>query len=213
MPWEEPYAQFFMDSRQALVALPDLPERMRETAALGFLSYAVRLTQESTSIVADVRSMVRQLDPAGALDGAMPLREVASAGVSRPRFYAVWSALFATVAAMLGLTGVYATVAYATVRRTREIGIRIALGAQGSAVWRLVVSHGATLAAFGVTLGLGWALLLSRYLTGLLFGVTAADPSTYAIVGSLFVCVAAAGSFVPAVRATRIDPVTALRYE
>ena len=178
MPWEEPYAQFFMDSRQALVALPHLPERMRETAALGFLSYAVRVTQESTGILADVRAIVRQLDPAAALDGAMPLREVASAGVSRPRFYAVWSGLLAMVAAMLGLTGVYATVVYATVRRTREIGIRIALGAQRSTVWRLVVSHGAALAALGVTTGLGWALLLSRYLTGMLFGVTAADPST-----------------------------------
>ena len=157
--------------------------------------------------------MVRQLDPAAALDGAMPLREVASAGMSRPRFYAVWSGLLAMVAAVLGLTGVYATVAYATVRRTREIGIRIALGAQRSTVLRLVLSHGAALAALGVAVGLGWALLLSRYLTGMLFGVTAADPATYGIVGSLFLCVAAGGSFVPALRATRIDPVTAIRYE
>jgi predicted permease len=213
MPWEEPYAQFFMDSRQALVALPDVPERMRETAALGFLSYAVRVNQDSTGILPHLRSMVRQLDPAAALDGAMPLREVVSAGMSRPRFYAVWSGLLAIVAAVLGLTGVYATVAYATLRRTREIGIRIALGAQRSTVLRLVLSHGAAVATLGVALGLGWALLLSRYLTGMLYGVTAADPTTYGLVGSLFFCVAVGGSFLPALRATRIDPVRAIRYD
>jgi putative ABC transport system permease protein len=212
MPWEEPYAQFFMDSRQALVALPDVPEPMRETAALGFLSYAVRV-QGSIGILPQLRSIVRQLDPAAALDGAMPLREVVSAGMSRPRFYAVWSGLLAMVAAILGLTGVYATVAYATLRRTREIGIRIALGAQRSTVLRLVLSHGVAVATLGVTLGLGWALLLSRYLTGMLFGVTAANPTTYGIVGALFFCVAVGGSFLPALRATRIDPVRAIRQE
>jgi putative ABC transport system permease protein len=212
MPWEEPYAQFFMDSRQALVALPDMPERMRETAALGFLSYAVRV-QDSAGILPHLRSMVRQLDPAVAIDGAMPLREVVSAGMSRPRFYAVWSGLLAIIAAVLGLTGVYATVAYATLRRTREIGIRIALGAQRSTVLRLVLSHGAAVAALGVTVGLGWALLLSRYLTGMLFGVTATDTTTYGIVGSLFFCVTVGGSFLPALRATRIDPVAAIRQE
>jgi len=213
MPWEEPYAQFFMDSRQALVALPDLPERMRETAALGFLSYAVRVNQDSKGILPHLRSMVHHLDPAAGLDGAMPLPEVVSGGMSRPRFYAVWSGLLAIVAAVLGLTGVYATVAYATLRRTREIGIRIALGAQRSTVLRMVLSHGAALATLGVIVGLGCAPLLSRYLKGMLFGVTAFDPTTYGIVGSLFFCVAVGGSLVPALRASRIDPVMAIRNE
>jgi putative ABC transport system permease protein len=143
----------------------------------------------------------------------MPLREVVSGGMSRPRFYAVWSGLLAMVAAVLGLTGVYATVAYATARRTRELGIRIALGAQRSTVFRLMLSHGATLATFGVAVGLGAALLLSRYLTGMLFGVSAVDATTYGIVGSLFYCVALSGAFLPALRATRIDPVAAIRQE
>ena len=212
MPWEEPYAQFFMDSRQALVALPDMPERMRETAALGFLSYAVR-AQDPTAILTRVRSMLRQLDPAAAVDGAMPLREIVSEGMSRPRFYAFWSGVLAMVAAVLGLTGVYATVSYATARRTREIGIRIALGAQRSTVFRLVLSHGATMATLGVAAGLGSALLLSRYLTGMLFGVTAVDATTYGIVGSMFYCVVLSGAFLPALRATRIDPVAAIRQE
>ena len=212
-PWEESYPQFFMDSRQVMQALPGLPERMRETAAIGFLSYAVRADHNQTSLVAEVRSAVRQLDPDAALDGLMPLDEIASASLSRPRFYAVWSGLFALVAAVLGCMGMYATVAYATLRRTREIGIRVALGAQRSAVVGLVMSQGIALAAAGVVVGLGAALVLSRYLTALLFGVTKADVLTYVVVGSLFLLAAAAASLIPALRATRISPVRALRYE
>lgn len=212
-PWEESYSQFFLDSRQALQALPGAPERMRETAALGFLSYAVRADHNPTALVAEVRSAVRHLDPNAALDGLMPLGEIASASVSRPRFYAVWSGLFALVAAILGCTGVYATVAYATLRRTREIGIRVALGAQRSAVVGLVLSQGVALAAAGVVVGLGAALLLSGYLTAMLFGVTRADVLTYVVVGVLFFLVAAVAALFPALGATRIDPVRALRSE
>jgi putative ABC transport system permease protein len=213
MPWEEPYSQFFMDPRQALHAIPDLPESMRETAALGFLSYAVRVNGDPEEIVPEVRAALRQLDRAAALDGVMPLRDIAFARMSRPRFYAVWSGLFALAAAVLGVIGVYGTVAYAASQRTREIGIRLALGAQRSAVLRLVLSHAMGLAALGVAVGLAGALLLSRYSAGLLFGVTAADPLTYSAVACLFFSAAVTASFVPAHRATRVDPVTAIRQE
>ncbi len=183
MPWEEPYSQFFMDPRQALLAQPHLPEPMREIAALGTLTYAVRANADPGALVPDVRAVLRELDRAAALDGAMPLRDIAWARMSRPRFYAVWSGLFALLAAVLGIVGVYATVAFATAQRTREIGIRIALGAQRSAVLRLVLSHGTGLAAVGVAVGLYAAFLLSRSLGGMLFGVTSADPLTYATVG------------------------------
>jgi putative ABC transport system permease protein len=213
MPWEEPYSQFFMDPRQALHALPKLPERMRETAALGFLSFAIRVNGDPSGIVPDVRAVLRQLDRSATLDGAMPLRQIASARMSRPRFYAVWSGLFAVVASVLGIVGVYATVAYVTALRTREFGIRLALGAQRSAVLRLVLGQGAALAAIGVALGLLGAFVLSRYLAGMLFGVTAADPQPYAIVGLLFFLIAGAGSLVPALRAMQVDPLTAIRHE
>jgi putative ABC transport system permease protein len=143
----------------------------------------------------------------------MPLRDIAFARMSRPRFYAVWSGLFALGAAVLGVIGVYGTVAYAASQRTREIGIRIALGAQRSAVLRLVLSHGMALAALGVGVGLGGALLLSRYFAGMLFGVTAADPLTYGAVAGLFFSATVTASFVPAHRATRVDPVIAIRQE
>jgi putative ABC transport system permease protein len=213
MPWEEPYAQFFMDPRQALQSQPHLPDAMRETAALGTLTYAVRVSADPGALVPDVRAVLRGLDRAAALDGAMPLRDVAWARMARPRFYAVWSGLFALLAAVLGIVGVYATVAFATAQRTREIGIRIALGAQRSAVLRLVLSHGTGLAAVGVAVGLSGALLLSRFLRSLLFGVTSADPLTYAAVGCVLFGFAVIASLVPALHATRIDPMTAIRQE
>jgi len=133
--------------------------------------------------------------------------------MARPRFYAVWSGIFAFLAAALGIVGVYATVAFATAQRTREIGIRIALGAQRSAVLRLVLSRGAGLAALGVAVGLYGAFLLSRSLRPMLFGVTAADPLTYATVGFVLFGCAVIASLVPALHATRIDPMTAIRHE
>jgi predicted permease len=213
MPWEESYSQFFMDPRQALVAQPHLPEPMRETAALGTLTYAVRADADPAALVHGVRALLRELDRAAALDGAMPLRDVAWARMARPRFYAVWSGLLALLAAGLGILGVYATVAFATAQRTREIGIRIALGAHRSTVLRLVLSQGTGLAALGAGLGLVGAFLLSRALEPMLFGVTPADPQTYAIVGLVLFGCAVIASLVPAVRATRIDPMTAIRRE
>ena len=213
MPWEESYSQFFMDPRQALVAQPHLPEPMREIAALGTLTYAVRANTDPAALVPGVRAVLRELVRAAALDGAMPLRDVARARMARPRFYAVWSGIFAFLAAALGIVGVYATVAFATAQRTREIGIRIALGAQRSAVLRLVLSRGAALAALGVAVGLYGAFLLSRSLRPMLFGVTAADPLTYATVGFVLFGCAVIASLVPALHATRIDPMTAIRHE
>ena len=213
MPWEEPYSQFFMDPRQALVAQPHMPDPMREIAALGTLTYAVRANADPAGLAADVRAVLRDLDRAAALEGAMPLVEIVSARMARPRFYAVWSGLFALLATALGTVGVYATVAYATAQRTREIGIRIALGAQRAAVLRLILAHGAVLAAAGVAVGLYGAFLLSRSLEDMLFGVSSADPRTYAIVGLVLFGSAAGASLVPALRATRVDPTIAIRHE
>jgi hypothetical protein len=213
MPWEPPSPQFFMDPRQALRAMPRLPERMRETAALGFLSYAIRVNGDPNRLVPAVRAAVRELDRAATLDGVMPLRDIASARLSRPRSYAVWSAVLAVLAGLLGIIGVYGTVTYATLQRTREIGIRIALGAQRADVFRLIVSHAAALAGIGVGTGLCGAFVLSRSLAGLLFGVTASDPLTYGSVGVVFLAVAALASFWPAHRAATLDPATALRSD
>jgi putative ABC transport system permease protein len=143
----------------------------------------------------------------------MPLERIAGARMARPRFYAVWSGILAVLAAALGIVGVYATVALATAQRTREIGIRLALGAHRSAVLRLVLGQGTGLAGVGVAVGLYGAFLLSRSLRPLLFGVTSGDPVTYVIVGLGLLGFAGLASLVPAIRATRIDPMAAIRHE
>jgi putative ABC transport system permease protein len=213
MPWEASYSQFFMDPRQALVAQPHLPEPMREIAALGTLTYAVRANADPAALVPGIRGVLRELDRTAALEGAMPLERIAGARMARPRFYAVWSGILAVLAAALGIVGVYATVALATAQRTREIGIRLALGAHRSAVLRLVLGQGTGLAGVGVAVGLYGAFLLSRSLRPLLFGVTSGDPVTYVIVGLGLLGFAGLASLVPAIRATRIDPMAAIRHE
>jgi ABC-type antimicrobial peptide transport system permease subunit len=109
--------------------------------------------------------------------------------------------------------GIYGVISYSVAQRTREIGIRVALGAKRTEVLLLVLRQSALLALIGVGIGLGGALLLTRLMTTLLYGVAASDPATYAGVATLLVAVALAASYLPARRAMRVDPVVALRYE
>jgi len=122
-------------------------------------------------------------------------------------------AIFAGLAVILGAIGVYGVISYSVAQRTREIGIRIALGARRSEIFGLVVGQGTKLAALGVGAGLIGAGLLTRLLATLLYGVGAADPSTFVAVGVLLMLVALAASYIPARRAMRVDPMVALRHE
>jgi putative ABC transport system permease protein len=133
--------------------------------------------------------------------------------VAGPRSIAALFSLFAALAVALGAVGIYGVISYAVAQRTREIGIRMALGARKHEVACLVVGQGARLALLGVALGLGGALALTRLMSGLLYGVGATDPLTFASVAILLVFVAIAASYIPARRATRVDPMVALRYE
>jgi putative ABC transport system permease protein len=120
---------------------------------------------------------------------------------------------FAGVALLLAAVGVFGLIAYAVTQRTNEIGIRIALGAQPAAVVRQIVAHGAMLGAAGIAIGAAGALLFMRLLEGLLFATSPTDPVTFAAVTMLLAAVVVGASLVPALRATRIDPVSALRFE
>jgi putative ABC transport system permease protein len=117
------------------------------------------------------------------------------------------------VAVSLAAVGLYGVMAYAVAQRTREIGIRIALGATRRGVLELVLRQGAAMALLGLVIGLGGAIVTTRYLEGMLFGLTPLDPTTYVLAALMLSCVAGSASYIPARQATNVDPIVALRAE
>ena len=154
-----------------------------------------------------------------ALDGNLPvsnlrtLDAIVAASISQQRFYMLLLTIFAAVALLLAAVGIFGVLSYAVSQRTREIGIRMALGAQGHSVITLVVRQALTLVACGVGAGLAFGLVLSQTMAKMLFDVTPTDPATYAAVSAVLAVVALMASYLPARRATRVDPIVALRAE
>ena len=173
----------------------------------------VRTSGDPTALIASVRAAIREQDPALAVFGLEPLVETVSRSVAERRFTMLVLGLLASVALVLAAIGVHGVLSYTVTERAREIGIRMALGAQPASVHRLVVTEGLTLALTGTALGLAGALALTRSMGTLLFGVTPTDPATYIVVPLGLVLVALVASYVPARRATRVDPVAALRAD
>ena len=173
----------------------------------------VRASGDPAALISGVRGAIRQHDPALAVFGLEPFQETVSRSVAERRFTMLVLGLLATVALLLAAIGVHGVLSYTVTQRTREIGIRMALGAQPSSVLRLVVSQGMILAMTGAALGLVAAFVLTRWMATLLYGVTATDPVTFIVVPAGLALVAFAASYFPARRATRVDPVTALRAE
>jgi ABC-type antimicrobial peptide transport system permease subunit len=139
--------------------------------------------------------------------------EVMLAAQSRPRFLTLLLTLFSSVALVLAAVGIYGVISYSVARRTREFGVRMALGAQRTNVLGIVLSGGMALAGIGIGLGLMGAVVVTRFLSTLLFGVTPTDPATFVVVASLLAAVAFLACYIPARRATKVDPMVALRYE
>ena len=187
-----------------------LPLRRFPTTSL---SYAVRTTVEPASLVPAVRAVLRELDGSVPLAAVRTLEEIVEASLGRQRLSLTLVASFALGALLLAVLGIYGVVANSVVRRKQEIGVRMALGASGEKVVGLVIGQGVRLAGAGALAGLLGALATSRVAGSLMVGVDAADPLVYGTVGAGLVAVAALASYVPARRATRIDPCEALRPE
>jgi putative ABC transport system permease protein len=180
----------------------------------GDMSLVVRSSvTDPAALVPAVRGELRALDPELPVAGVRTADELLTRSVAQPRFRTLLLAVFSAMALVLAAIGIYGVMSYTVARRTHEIGLRMALGAEGRDVLRLVVGQGVRLTLVGVLLGLAGALLLTRVLSGLLFGVSATDPLTLVCVPLLLAFVALLACYVPARRAAKVDPLVALRYE
>jgi len=177
------------------------------------LSWAVRTATAAASFRAALERELHAVDGQITISRPRTMEQVLSASVARTNFNAVLLSVFAGAALMLAAIGLYGLMSYSVEQRTREIGIRMALGANRATMLRAVMREAMTLAGFGVVIGLGLAYGLTRLLASLLFGVQANDPYAFVIVAVVLTIVAAAAALIPARRATTIDPAIALRYE
>jgi putative ABC transport system permease protein len=177
------------------------------------LAIVLRGHLDPSAIPVNVREAVQSVDPTLPVFGAQMLSDTASASLAERRFSMEMLAAFAVTALLLAALGIYGVISYIVAGRTHEIGIRRALGAQRADILRIVLRQGLSLAIAGAALGIAGALVVSRFMAGLLYGVTPRDPLTFAGVAVLLIFVALCASYIPACRALRVDPVVALRYE
>lgn len=197
---------------QSLQGLP-APAMYMPTRTSGRMNVVLRTQGDPLSIVGSVRKEVQALDPEQPIAAVRPMTEWLKSSVAAQRYRTTLLGLFAALAMILAATGIYGVMSYSVAQRTHEIGVRMALGASQFDVLKLVVRQGMVLTVVGVVLGLAGAFALTRVMSTLLFGVTTKDPITFAAVSGLLIVVAFIACMVPARRATRVDPLVALRYE
>ncbi|HWL73546.1 MAG TPA: FtsX-like permease family protein, partial [Burkholderiaceae bacterium] len=178
-----------------------------------FMTIVIRTAIDLESAVAAVRSQVQAIDPQQPVYDFKPMTEVIANSISKQRLSMLLIGIFASVALLLASVGIYGVMSYAVTERTREIGIRVALGARMIDVMRLVVGQGMMLAFIGIGAGLVIALLLTQLIESLLYKVSATDPATFVAITLLLAGVAFVATYIPARRAMKVDPMVALRYE
>ena len=176
-------------------------------------SFVLRTTGDPLLLSATIRSEMRQLDPSLPVRNLTSMEQLLSRSIAPQRFNLSLLGLFSALGLLLAAVGIYGVMAYSVLQRTHEIGLRMALGAQGRDVLKLVVKQGMALALVGVAIGLVASFALTRLMKNLLFGVSATDPATLAGVALLLTSVALLACYIPARRATKVDPLVALRYE
>jgi putative ABC transport system permease protein len=198
-------AEFYFNFNQ--LPLATLPRYVRRVNLLA------RTTVEPLSLAGSVRNQISALDSDQAVFNVRTMEQALAQSVAARRFSMILIAVFALLALTLAAVGIYGVISYSVAQRTREVGIRMALGAKTSDVLRLVVRDGLKLVLIGVVVGLAGALLLTRLMTALLFGVTATDAVIYVTVSLGLIIVALLACSIPARRATKVDPLVALRFE
>jgi predicted permease len=194
--------------------IPQVPDKLMAVIR-GFTpaNFAVRTTVAPLSLRDAVKREIAQMDPTLSLSEFSSMEEITARSVATQRFNMLLLGLFAGLGLLLAGVGIYGVVAYSVAQRTNEIGLRIALGAQAGDVVRLILKHGLALALAGVALGAAASFGLTRLMKGFLFGVGATDPLTFVAVALSLILVALVACWIPARRATKVDPMIALRYE
>jgi len=186
---------------------------MRVARQFVTMKFAIRATNNPLSLSAAVRDQMRRVDATLPVAKVRTLEQVVAHSLSSDRFNLTVLGLFATIGLALAAVGIYGVISYTAAQRTQEIGIRVALGASKGQVLKLIIGQGMALAVAGVGIGLVGALLLTRAMTNFLFGVRPTDPLTFVSVATFLILIALLACYVPARKATRIDPMTALRWE
>lgn len=201
------------DVRQTTLTVPAAPQMYTACGGIGYGTLLVRSERESLSLAAEVQAAIRSVDHQQPVHNVRRLVDHVAASFARQRLAMVALTIFASAALVLSVLGVYGVMAYVVQQRTREFGIRVALGAQRATVVRLVLGEGLRIAVLGVAVGIAGASVLTRALRGLVYEVSPTDPATLAVVMFALVTTCGLASLIPAVRATRVDPLTALRTE
>jgi len=201
------------DIRHNSLAGPPVGTMYFPTIASPFTNLVIRTKTDHLSIAAALRKEIQAIDPDQPIAAVRPMSSWVDASVSAQRYQTTLLGLFAALAMVLAATGMYGVMSYTVAQRTHEIGVRMALGARRHDVLKLVVRQGMMLAVVGVVAGLAGAYALTRVMAAFLFQVTARDPITFAAVSALLLAVAFVACLVPALRATKVDPLVALRYE
>ncbi|MDQ3585380.1 MAG: FtsX-like permease family protein, partial [Acidobacteriota bacterium] len=179
----------------------------------GSIIFVVRAANDPASLIPAIRTRLWEINRTQPFYYVSTMEQLLSDSLKARRFSLTLLGSFAVLALLLAVIGIYGVMSFTTERRTHEIGVRMALGARESDVLRLIIGQGIRLAFVGVALGLVASFVAARLLTSLLYGVSASDPLTFAGVAVLLAAVAFVASYIPARRATKVDPLVALRYE
>jgi predicted permease len=201
------------DDKETLRAQLYTPFMQLPTKGIGGGAGVVVRSDQPAAVFESIRQANNQMSSEQVVFGAQTMREVIASSLAERRFSTILFGIFAGLALVLSSVGIYGVVSYIAGQRTQEVGIRVALGAQRADVLRVVLGEGAKMTAVGMVIGLLAAFGLTRLIAKLLFGVSTTDPLTLVAVSSLLALVAVAACYIPARRATRVDPIVALRYE